>query len=127
MCFGTVKFVLRVLDEDPNHHDKNDNVNEKDGKDGAQEGPKEHCTVKDKAAVERNENQGHSMIGNGNWTTICRGGKVQETSIQGIQKLDTEMKIRAIFLLDGWPQVIYIVIVRSTYKDSLQYALSQIQ
>ena len=30
-----------MLDEDPDHHDKNDSIEEQDDKDGAQEGRKE--------------------------------------------------------------------------------------
>lgn len=63
-------FVSHVLDDDPNHYSMNDNINEEDGKDWTQECPKEYCMVKDKAAVERNEIQGHSLIGNGRTTGL---------------------------------------------------------
>ena len=38
-----------MLDEDPDHHDKNDNIEEQDDKGGAKEGSKEY---RDKAAIE---------------------------------------------------------------------------
>ena len=45
--------VVSVLDEDPDHHDKNDSIEEQDDKDGAQEGSKEYHRIRDKAAIER--------------------------------------------------------------------------
>ena len=60
LFFGTTKCVLGVLDEDPDHHDKDDNIEEQDDKDGAQESSKEYCSVRDEAAGEREHN--HSML-----------------------------------------------------------------
>ena len=54
------KCVLGVFDEDPDHHDKDDNIEEQDDKDGAQESSKEYCSVRDEAAGEREHN--HSML-----------------------------------------------------------------
>jgi len=34
-----------VLDEDPDHHDKDDSIKDQDGKDGPQEGTKEYTNV----------------------------------------------------------------------------------
>ena len=48
--------VPSVLDEDLDYHDEDDTVKEQDGKDGAQEGTKEHCRVKDETAGGENEN-----------------------------------------------------------------------
>ena len=42
--------VPSVLDEGLDYHDKDDNVEEQDGKDGTKEGTKEHCRIKDKTA-----------------------------------------------------------------------------
>ena len=50
--FGTTKCVPGVLDEDSDHHDKDDNIEEQDDKDGAQESSKEYCSVRDEAAGE---------------------------------------------------------------------------
>ena len=47
--------VPSVLNKYSNHHDKDDNVEEQDGKDGAEEGTKEHCRIKDKTAGGKNE------------------------------------------------------------------------
>ena len=48
--------VSGVCNEDPNHHDKDDKIEEQYGKDGPQESTKEYCRIKDKAAGGRNEN-----------------------------------------------------------------------
>ena len=56
LLFGMFKCVSSVCDEDPNHHDKDDNIEDQDSKDGAQEGTKEYCGVKDKATGGKNEN-----------------------------------------------------------------------
>ena len=48
--------VPSVLDEDLDYHDKDDTVEKQDSKDGAQEGTKEHCRVKDETAGGENEN-----------------------------------------------------------------------
>jgi len=39
-----------VLDDHPDHQNKNDNIEEQDGKDGTQEGTKENCSIRDEAA-----------------------------------------------------------------------------
>ena len=39
-----------MLDEDADHHDKYDRIEEEDGKDGSQEGTKEHTRVANEAA-----------------------------------------------------------------------------
>ena len=38
-----------MLDEYPDHQNKDDNVEEQDGKDGTQEGSKEYCRIRDEA------------------------------------------------------------------------------
>ena len=42
--------IPSVLDEDLDYHDEDDTVKEQDGKDGAQEGTKKHCRIKDETA-----------------------------------------------------------------------------
>ena len=37
------------------HHDKDDNIKDQDGKDGAQEGSKEYCRIRDEAAIDEGE------------------------------------------------------------------------
>jgi len=49
---GTCKWVSRVLDEDPDHHDKDDSIENQDDKDGAQKGSKEYCGIRDEATME---------------------------------------------------------------------------
>ena len=56
LLFGMFNCVSGVCNEDPNHHDKDDKIEEQYGKDGAQEGTKEYCRIKDKTAGGRNEN-----------------------------------------------------------------------
>ena len=51
--------VPGVLDEDPDHHDKDDNVEDQDGKDGSQKGTKKHTNVIDEATGVRKENASH--------------------------------------------------------------------
>ena len=56
LLFGMFKCVSGVCNEDPNYYDENDQIQEQYGKDGPQEGTKEYCRIKDKAAGGRNEN-----------------------------------------------------------------------
>ena len=55
LLFGTVTCVPDVLDEDSNHHDKNNNIEKQDDKDGAQKGSKEYCRIRDEATIEEGE------------------------------------------------------------------------
>ena len=52
--------VLGLSDENSYHHDKHDNVEEEDSKDGTQECPKEHSNFTDEATAER-ERSGTSI------------------------------------------------------------------
>ena len=56
MFLGAVKFVSCVPDDNSNHQDKDDNIEDQDGKDGSKEGTKEYCRVGDEAAAGKNEN-----------------------------------------------------------------------
>ena len=51
LFFGTAKSVLSVLDEDSNHHDKNDGIEKQDDKNGTQKSSKEYCRIRDEAAI----------------------------------------------------------------------------
>ena len=57
-----IKCVLGVLDEDPDHHDKDDSIANQDDKDGAQEGTKEYTNVINEATGGRKENTSHLLL-----------------------------------------------------------------
>ena len=61
LFFGTTKCFPSVLDEDADHHDKDDNIKDQDGKDGAQEGTKEYCRIRDKATTGRKRTKPSTM------------------------------------------------------------------
>ena len=42
-----------MLDEDPDHHDKDDSIKDQDDKNGAQKGSKEYCRIRDEATIWR--------------------------------------------------------------------------
>ena len=44
-----------MLDEDADHHDKDDSIKDQDGKYGTQEGTKEYCRIRDKATGGKKE------------------------------------------------------------------------
>ena len=53
LFFGTSKSFPSVLDENHNHHDKNDSIEEQDDKNGTQESSKEYNRVRDEATMEK--------------------------------------------------------------------------
>ena len=61
LFIGTAECFPSVLDEDADHHDKDDNIKDQDGKDGAQEGTKEYCSIRDKATGGRKRTMPSTM------------------------------------------------------------------
>ena len=61
LFIGSTKCFPSVLDEDADHHDKDDNIKDQDGKDWAQEGTKEYCRIRDKATGGRKRIKSSTM------------------------------------------------------------------